>query len=118
MSDPSTSANGLMLDITSDDPGIAYSREAYAEVCRLRAENSEKETMLLNQAKTIKKMQAENEALREALKPLRELVQLADSIREAQRGYMADRGNGAKGAAVGAAAAAYDEARAAYEGEK
>ena len=38
MSDPSTSANGLTLDITSDDPGIAYSREAYAEVCRLRAE--------------------------------------------------------------------------------
>ena len=64
MSDPSASANGLTLDITSDDPGIAYSREAYAEVCRLRAENAEKETMLLNQATTIKEMQAENESLR------------------------------------------------------
>ena len=64
MSDPSTSANGLTLDITSDDPGIAYSREAYAEVCRLRAENAEKETMLLNQAKTIKEMQAEIDTLR------------------------------------------------------
>lgn len=34
-----------------------------------KALNTEKETMLLNQAKTIKEMQAENESLREALKP-------------------------------------------------
>ena len=83
MSDPSTSANGLTLDITSDDPGIAYSREAYAEVCRLRAENAEKENMLLNQAKTIKEMQAENEALKEALKPFAELycgVSMRDDV--------------------------------------
>ena len=78
MSDPSTSANGLTLDITSDDPCIAYSREAYAEVCRLRAENAEKETMLLNQATTIKEMQAENESLREALKPFADMCGLIE----------------------------------------
>ena len=87
MSDPSTSANGLTLDITSDDPGIAYSREAYAELCRLRAENSEKETMLLNQAKTIKEMQAENEALREALKPF---ADMCDEIESCAAEYPAD----------------------------
>lgn len=40
--------------------------EAAMEIERLRAENSEKETMLLNQAKTIKEMQASHEG-REAL---------------------------------------------------
>lgn len=55
---------------------------------------------------------------RDEIARLRELVHLADNIREAQRQYMADRGNGVKGAAVGAAATAYDEARSAYKGEK
>ena len=40
--------------------------EAAMEIERLRAENAEKETMLLNQAKTIKEMQASHEA-RDAL---------------------------------------------------
>jgi hypothetical protein len=42
----------------------------------------------------------------------RALVRLADALRAAQRAYMADRGNEALGKAVGAAAAAYDAARA------
>ena len=66
MSDPSASANGLTLDITSDDPGIAYSREAYAEVCRLRAEN---------------------ESLREALKPF---ADMCDEIESCAAEYPAD----------------------------
>lgn len=57
--------------------------EAAMEIERLRAENSEKETMLLNQAKTIKEMQAEIEALKEALKPFAELycgVSMRDDV--------------------------------------
>lgn len=38
--------------------------EAADEITRLRTLNAEKEAMLLNQAKTIKEMQAENDALR------------------------------------------------------
>lgn len=37
--------------------------EAAREIERLQAENAEKKTMLLNQAKTIKETQAENDAL-------------------------------------------------------
>lgn len=42
---------------------------------------------------------------------LQNLVRLADALRAAQRAYMADRGNDAKGKAVAEAARAYDEAR-------
>lgn len=43
---------------------------------------------------------------------LANLVELADALRAAQRAYMADRGNETLGRAVGAAAQAYDDARA------
>ena len=57
------------------------------EITRLRAENAEKETMLLNQAKTIKEMQAEIEALREALKPF---ADMCDEIESCAAEYPAD----------------------------
>ena len=45
---------------------------------------------------------------------LKDLVRKADAIRTAQKAYMDDRGNEEKGRAVGEAARAYDEARAAH----
>ena len=61
--------------------------EAAMEIERLRAENSEKGTMLFNQAKTIKQMQVENEALREALKPF---ADMCDEIESCAAEYPAD----------------------------
>jgi hypothetical protein len=56
-------------------------------------------------------------ALLDELSRLRGVVEAADAIRAAQRAYMADRGNEAKGKAVGEAAAAYDRLRVLFERE-
>jgi hypothetical protein len=94
MSDPSTSANGLTLDIANDDPGIAYSREAYAELCRLRAENDinrahavEHYEWLVKEREQTARLRAEIEALREALKPF---ADMCDEIESCAAEYPAD----------------------------
>ena len=62
--------------------------EAAMEIERLRAENSEKETMLLNQAKTIKEMQAEIDTLRLARGRYRRLW---EDLRRTRSAYEGER---------------------------
>ena len=81
-----------------------------------KALNTEKETMLLNQAKTIKEMQAENEALRKALKPFARAGKLFPPLKDGELDmciYAPVAGPEYK-----IAAEDLRRARAVYEGEK
>ena len=70
MSEPSEWAmEKARLVVSSAHPQENLAHVIARALMEAKALNTEKETMLLNQAKTIKEMQAENEALREALKP-------------------------------------------------
>ena len=96
--------------------------EAAAEIERLRAKLAATERVLVtirsnyetaqgNWNLTLDRAEAAEKRLAEA----KQIINAADEIRSAQKSYMADRGNEAKGKAVGAASTAYDNLRAAAE---
>jgi hypothetical protein len=89
---------------------------AAALIRRLQAENedfleqitAQTESVLFNELQEIMKA---NNALHNESARLKQLVDLADALRAAQRAYMADRGNDQLGRAVANAAKSYDDLR-------
>lgn len=62
-------------------------------------------------AKDMQEIMKANNALHDENARLKQLVDLADALRAAQRAYMADRGNDQLGCAVANAAKNYDDLR-------
>jgi cell division septum initiation protein DivIVA len=90
--------------------------EAAALIRRLQAENADLMEQLAirsesGMAKDMQEIMKANNALHDENARLKQLVDLADALRAAQRAYMADRGNDQLGRAVANAAKSYDGLR-------